>query len=107
MPNLWSEHPLACGPDAARSRSGRHSASGGQRSSSDRDRARFGGSSGAKMILNVTCRHKEGLVSLPRLSPISGAWKAFSLLTGMLTLGAHPLRLRIGRELTHSGSLKC
>jgi hypothetical protein len=104
--NLSSKYRCVRCPDAAWGLADRCSTSDGQSSSPDQQRARCGGVREANAILNIKWRHKERLGSSLTLSQIAAATKAFSQSTRMLTFDAHPLRLRMGRELVHSGSPK-
>jgi hypothetical protein len=105
VPNLWSEQLVVRSPDAVRGLSGRCSASD-RHSSSCEHRARCAHAWASNVILDIKWRHKERLGRLSRLSHITAGGKVFSRSPGMLPLGVHPLRLRMGCDLIHSGSPK-
>jgi hypothetical protein len=105
VPNSWSEQLVVHRSDAARGLPGRHSASNRQ-SSSSKHPARFADARGSNVILDIKWRHNVRLGCLSRLSHITARGKVFSRSTGMLPPGVHPLRLRMGCELIHSGSPK-
>jgi hypothetical protein len=106
VPNSWSERLPVHRSDATWNPSGQDPTSDGRSSSSDHHRAYFGGTRRANVILNIKWRQREHLGRVLRLS--------ISLLRGshsagrpeMLISSAHPLRLRMSRELVHSGSPK-